>query len=76
MSDSGVSHKNSRSVHSADLEQLLLDEFHSLTQSKDTLDADFPSCSRHIANTDMWRIAYLKLMRRLCDPRSGDVELN
>ncbi len=70
MSTRQVSRKSSHPVHSSHLDQLVLDEFQSLVQSKDTLDMDYPSCKRRITHDDMWRIARLKLLERLVDPNA------
>lgn len=74
MSTKPVSHKSSHPVHSSSLDQLLIDEFQSLIQSKDTLDMDYPSCKRSITHDDLWRIARLKLLESLSNPEMGASE--
>lgn len=76
MPASAVSHKSSRSVYGASLQQLVLEEFQGLRQSKDTLDMDFPAYAKHVTNRDLWKIAYIKLMNRLCDPGYGECDFN
>lgn len=76
MSSREVSHKSSHRVHSSSLDRLVLDELQNLVHSKDTLDLDYPSCKRRITHDDMWRIARLKLLERLCDPHGGTTEFH
>lgn len=68
MFDPEVSHKTSSHVHSTSIEQLASDELQSLIQSKDSLDQDFPHSVRHISHSDLWKIAWLRAMERLCAP--------